>query len=56
MKPDLFYKQIILNLGIFGRNEGNLGEKKSVPMNVKSQLVNGGLFLLRLTFWIVLCC
>ena len=37
LKLDLFCKQISLNLGIFGRNEGNFGEKKSVPMNVKSK-------------------
>ena len=28
MKPDLFCKQISLNLAIFGRNEGNFREKK----------------------------
>ena len=37
LRPDIFCKLISLNLIIFGRNEGNFGEKKSVPMNVKSK-------------------
>ena len=54
MKLDLFCKQSSINLVIFGKNEGNIREKK-VSINVKSQFVNGGLYLLRFTSWIVLC-
>lgn len=34
MKPDLFCKQINLNLAIFGRNGGNFRETKTVLVDV----------------------
>ena len=33
-----------------------LGKKKIFQKNVKSQFVNGGLHVVRLISWIVLCC
>ena len=48
--------QTSLNLVIFGKNDGDFRREKDVSMNVKSQFINGGLYLLRLISWIVLCC
>ena len=48
--------QISLNLFIFGKNDGDFRGNKDVSVNVKSHFVNGGLYLLRLISWIVLCC
>ena len=55
VRTDLFSKQISLNLVIFDKNEGNFKEKK-IFQNVKYQFVNGGLHLVRLISWIILCC
>ena len=56
MRTDLFCKQTSLNLVVFDKNEGNFREKKDISKNVKSQFVNGGLHVVRLISWIVLCC
>ena len=41
MKPELFSKQISLNLAVFGRNEGNFREKKIMFLwRVNSSFVN----------------
>ena len=55
LRLDIFRKQTSLNLVIFGKNKGNF-RKKDVLKNVKSQFVDGGVYLLRLISWIVLCC
>ena len=55
VRTDLFCKQTSLNLVIFNKNKGNFKEKE-IFQNVKSQFVNGGLHLVRLISWIVLCC
>ena len=49
VRTDLFCKQASLHLVIFDNNEGNFREKKIFPNNVKSQFINGGLHLVRLT-------
>ena len=54
VKTDLFCKQTSLNLVIFNKNKVNYKEKK-IFQNVKSQFVNGGLHLVRLISWTVLC-
>ena len=48
--------QTLLTLVIFGKNDGDFRGNKDVSVNVKSHFVNGGLYLLRLISWIVLCC
>ena len=47
VRTDLFCKQTSLNLVIFNKNKGNFKEKE-IFQNVKSQLVYGGLHLVRL--------
>ena len=47
VRTDLFCKQTSLNLVIFNKNKGNFKEKE-IFQNVKSQFVNGGLYLVRL--------
>ena len=56
VRTDRFCKQTSLNLVIFDENEGNSREKKIFKKNVKSQFVNGGLHLVRLISYLVLCC
>ena len=56
MRTDIFCKQASLNLVVFDKNEDNFREEKDVSISVKSQFVNGGLHLVRLISWIVLCC
>ena len=50
----LAHKRVLIWLFLV-KNKGNF-RKKDVLKNVKSQLVDGGVYLLRLISWIVLCC
>ena len=52
LRPDLHYKQVLFRLYLV-KMMVNL--ERDVSMNVKSQFVNAGLYLLRLISWIVLC-
>ena len=52
LRPDLHYKQVLIRLYLV-KMMVNL--ERDVSMNVKSQFVNAGLYLLRLISWIVLC-
>ena len=54
LRPALYNKKVLIWLYLV-KITVILG-KKDVSMNVKSQVVNGGLCLLRLISWIVLCC
>ena len=48
-------KQTSLNLIIFDKNEGNFREKK-IFQKMLNPFFNGGLHLVRLISWVVLCC
>ena len=54
-RTDLFCKQTSLNLVIFDKNEGNFREKK-IFQKMLNPFFNGGLHLVRLISWVVICC